>query len=95
MSFGNNAAIATRRPTFGKRGQQPTGSAPGQQQSADSVRAQQQTDGPQDDVLAILEAASDLGDRETVAACRRIIEANKIGATASQADMQLMLAYFR
>jgi hypothetical protein len=95
MSFANNAAIAVRRPTFGKRGQQQTGSAPGQQQSADGVRAQQQADGPQDDVLAILEAASDLGDRETVAACRRIIEANKIGVQPSAADMQLMVTYFR
>jgi hypothetical protein len=88
MSFGNNAAIAVRRPSFGKRGQQPAESAPGKPQ-------QPPTDGAQDDVLAILEAASDLGDRETVAACRRIIEANKIGATVSPADTQLMLAYFR
>ena len=93
MSFANNAAIAARRPSFGKRGQQQAGGAQGQQ-PAEGARAQQ-ADGPQDDVLAILEAASDLGDRETVAACRRIIEANKIGATASHADMQLMLAYFR
>ncbi len=84
MSFANNAAIAVRRPSFGKRGQP----------QAESARGQQ-ADGPPDDVLAILEAASDLGDRETVAACRRIIEANKIGAPAALADMQLMQAYFR
>lgn len=94
MSFANNAAMAARRPSFGKRGQQPAEAARGQQ-PAEGARGPQQAEGPQDDVLAILEAASDLGDRETVAACRRIIEANKIGATASPADMQLMLAYFR
>ncbi len=77
MAFGNNAAIAVRRPSFGTRGQQP------------------QADGGSDDVLAILEAANDLGDRETVAACRRIIEAKKTGAQVSAADMQLMLTYFR
>jgi hypothetical protein len=93
MSFGNNAATAVRRPSFGKRGQQPQAEvARGQQQQQ---QQQQQTDGAQDDVLAILEAASDLGDRETAAACRRIIEANKIGAVVSPADTQLMLAYFR
>lgn len=59
------------------------------------TRGQQQVEGASDEVLAILEAASDLGDRETVAACRRIIEANKTGAPISQADMQLMLTYFR
>jgi hypothetical protein len=95
MSFANNAALAGRRPSFGKRGQQPAEGTRGPQQPADGARTQQQVEGPQDDVLAILEAASDLGDRETVAACRRIIEANKIGAPASNADMQLMLAYFR
>ncbi len=94
MSFANNTATATRRPSFGKRGQQPTEGTRGPQQPADGARAQQ-AEGAQDDVLAILEAASDLGDRETVAACRRIIEANKIGAPASHSDMQLMLAYFR
>jgi len=87
MSFGNNSAIAVPRPGFGKRGQQPAESARGQQQAP--------AEGGQDDVLAILEAASDLGDRETVAACRRIIDANKIGAQPSAADMQLMLTYFR
>jgi hypothetical protein len=92
MSFGNNAATAVRRPSFGKRGQQPQAEvARGRQQP----QQQQPTDGAQDDVLAILEAASDLGDRETAAACRRIIEANKIGAVVSPADTQLMLAYFR
>ena len=76
MPFANNAAVAPRRSSFGKRGQP-------------------QGESASDDVLAILEAANDLGDRETVAACRRIIEANKTGAQVSSADMQLMLAYFR
>jgi hypothetical protein len=59
------------------------------------TRNQPQGDGASDDVLAILEAANDLGDRETVAACRRIIEANKTGAQVAAADMQRMLTYFR
>ena len=96
MSFANNAAIAVRRPSFGKRGQQQQAEVTRGQQQAEVARGQQPpTDGAQDDVLAILEAASDLGDRETAAACRRIIEANKIGAAVSPADTQLMLAYFR
>ena len=86
MSFANNASMAVRRPSFGKRGQPQSEGAPRQQQPAD---------GAADDVLAILEAARDLGDRETVAACRRILDANKIGAPASPSDMQLMQAYFR
>jgi len=58
-------------------------------------RESSKVDGASEEVLAILEAASDLGDDETIEACRRIIEANKIGAPISQADMQLMLTYFR
>ncbi len=87
MAFGNNTAIAVRRPSFGTRGQQPQAGGTGGQQP--------QADGGSDDVLAILEAANDLDDRETVAACRRIIEAKKTGAQVSAADMQLMLTYFR
>jgi hypothetical protein len=59
------------------------------------TRELSRVEGASEDVLAILEAASDLGDDETIEACHRIIEANKIGAPISQADMRLMLTYFR
>lgn len=52
-------------------------------------------EGGSDEVFAILEAASDLGDRETVEACHRVIEANKAGAAVSPTDMRLILNYFR
>jgi hypothetical protein len=53
------------------------------------------TDGASDDVMMILEAANDLGDHDTVAVCHRIIEASRIGAPVSPADMQVVLTYFR
>ena len=53
------------------------------------------SEGASDEVMMILEAASDLDDHDTVAACRRIIEANKVGAPVSHADMQVVLTYFR
>jgi len=71
---------AGQRASFGSRGQQPQ---------------QQQADNASDDVMAILEAANDLGDRETVAVCRRVIEAKKTGAAVSPMDMQIILNYFR
>ena len=59
------------------------------------TRGLTQGDGASDEVLAVLEAANDLGDGQAVAACRRIIEANKTGAPVAPADMQLVLTYFR
>jgi hypothetical protein len=52
-------------------------------------------DGASDEVMMILEAANDLGDHDTVAVCHRIIEAGRIGAPVSPADMQVVLTYFR
>ena len=43
----------------------------------------------------VLEAANDLGDHATVAACRRVIDASLNGVAATSADMQLVLDYFR
>jgi hypothetical protein len=59
------------------------------------TRGLPQGEGASDEVLAVLEAANDLGDGQAVAACRRIIEANKTGAPIAPADMQLVLTYFR
>jgi hypothetical protein len=43
----------------------------------------------------VLEAANELGDEATVAACRRVIDASLNGAVADQADVQLVMDYFR
>ena len=43
----------------------------------------------------VLEAANDLGDHATVEACRRVIDAGLNGAPASQADLHVVLDYFR
>ncbi|WP_257165354.1 hypothetical protein [Bradyrhizobium sp. SRS-191] len=43
----------------------------------------------------VLEAANELGDETTVAACRRIIDASLNGAGADEADLQRVADYFR
>jgi len=60
-----------------------------------SFGSRDRTEGASDEVMVILEAASDLDDHDTVAVCHRIIEANRIGAPVSPADMQVLLTYFR
>ena len=52
-------------------------------------------DKPSDAAWAALEAANDLGDDATVAACRRVIDANLSGALASPSDLHIVLDYFR
>jgi hypothetical protein len=52
-------------------------------------------DKPLDAAWAALEAANDLGDDATVAACRRVIDANLSGAPASPSDLHIVLDYFR
>jgi len=42
-----------------------------------------------------LEAANELGDTETVEACRRVIDANLSGRLAMRSDMQMIFDYFR
>jgi hypothetical protein len=48
-----------------------------------------------DAVWCVLEAANDLGDIETVNACRRVIDANLSGRLAMQADVKIVAEYFR
>jgi hypothetical protein len=48
-----------------------------------------------DAAWSILDAANDLGDVQTVEACRRIIDASLRGALALQGDMQIVINYFR
>jgi hypothetical protein len=43
----------------------------------------------------VLEAANDLGDYVTVEACRRVIDASLNGTVASQADLHIVIDYFR
>jgi len=43
----------------------------------------------------VLEAANDLGDEATVEACRRVIDADLKGMLAPQADLQVVIHYFR
>jgi hypothetical protein len=43
----------------------------------------------------VLEAANDLGDQVTVEACRRVIDANLNGTLAAEADLHIVLNYFR
>jgi hypothetical protein len=43
----------------------------------------------------VLEAANDLGDEATVDICRRVIDANLNGVSASQSDLHIILDYFR
>jgi hypothetical protein len=52
-------------------------------------------DNPSDAAWVALEAANDLGDNATVAACRRVIDANLSGALASPSDLHIVLDYFR
>jgi hypothetical protein len=43
----------------------------------------------------VLEAANELGDEITVAACRRVIDAGLNGAVADEDDQKLVTDYFR
>ncbi|WP_423865976.1 hypothetical protein [Bradyrhizobium sp.] len=43
----------------------------------------------------VLEAANDLEDDGTVAACRRVIDAGLNGTPACQSDLHVILHYFR
>jgi hypothetical protein len=70
-------------------------SAAATQQSGFGSRDAGRADGASDEVMMILEAASDLDDHDTVAVCHRIIEANRLGAPVAPADMQVVLTYFR
>ncbi|RXT44273.1 hypothetical protein [Bradyrhizobium betae] len=43
----------------------------------------------------VLEAANDLGDHAAIEACRRVIDAELNGTAAGNADLDLVLGYFR
>jgi hypothetical protein len=50
---------------------------------------------PVEQAWLVLEAANDLGDEATIAACRRVIDASLKGASAAEADLHLVVDYFR
>jgi len=50
---------------------------------------------PSDMAWLVLEAANDIGDEATVEACRRVIDADLKGMQAAQADLQVVVHYFR
>jgi hypothetical protein len=56
---------------------------------------QQPEKSPTEAAWLVLDAANDLGDNETVEACRRVIDANLNGVPATQADLAVVTDYFR
>lgn len=52
------------------------------------------SDIPMDTVWSILEAANELGDIQTVDACRRVIDANLRGDAPAQSDLNAVAAFF-
>ena len=52
------------------------------------------SDIPLDTIWSILEAANELGDTQTVDACRRVIDANLNGGTPVQSDLTAIAAFF-
>jgi hypothetical protein len=49
---------------------------------------------PMDTVWSILEAANELGDAQTVEACRRVIDAHLLGGSPAQSDLNALTAFF-
>ena len=49
---------------------------------------------PMDTVWSILEAANELGDTQTVEACRRVIDANLLRISPMQSDLDTVAAFF-
>jgi hypothetical protein len=49
---------------------------------------------PVDPAWTVLDAANDLGDAVTVAACRRVIDANLRGEVPATSDMAVVTAFF-
>jgi hypothetical protein len=52
-------------------------------------------DKPLDTAWNVLEAANDLGDDATVAACRRVIDASLSGAQVLRSDLNVIFDYFK
>jgi hypothetical protein len=61
----------------------------------DTVSDEPTPDKSLDAAWNVLEAANDLGDDVTVEACRRVIDASLNGTAPSQADLHIVIHYFR
>lgn len=57
-------------------------------------KAAMPSDTSMDTIWSILEAAHELGDVNTVDACRRVIDANLRGAMPGQSDLDAIAAFF-
>jgi hypothetical protein len=60
-----------------------------------STPGEARPDQPLEAAWIVLDAANDLDDQATVAACRRVIDAGLNGAPACQSDLHVILDYFR
>ena len=86
---------------FGKISREPKSDRPKCDRASNRLTSDRPTsdrlmaDNPSDAAWVALEAANDLGDNATVAACRRVIDANLSGALASPSDLHIVLDYFR
>ena len=49
---------------------------------------------PADTVWTVLDAANDLGDKMTVDACRRVIDADLRGEAPARSDVAVLSAFF-
>jgi hypothetical protein len=61
----------------------------------DVISDEPKADMSSDAAWMVLEAANDIGDHDTVNACRRVIDANLNGRPASPSDLRIVLDYFR
>ena len=52
-------------------------------------------DQPLEAAWIVLDAANDLDDEATIAACRRVIDAGLNGSPAAPSDLHIILDYFR
>ena len=57
--------------------------------------AEPMPDQPLETAWLVLEAANDLADDATVAACRRVIDAGLNGTPACETDLTVIVDYFR
>ena len=65
------------------------------QEPAGAVSDEAKPDNSLDAAWNVLEAANDLGDHVTVEACRRVIDASLNGTAPLEADLHVVIHYFR
>jgi hypothetical protein len=70
----------------------PFGTAP---RRLGALSDEQRPENPMDSAWLVLDAANDFRDDATVAACRRVIDANLNGVPAQQTDLRVIFDYFK